>query len=174
MARIDTDYIDSVVNDILTDLSINKPSIDVVRIASHYNIKITSQTFDDDSSGFLLVKDGKAIIAINSETPINRQRFTIGHELGHYFLHVNNGDDLFLDKTLYHRNDKSSYGTIAKEIEANHFSASLLMPDKMIQQVIDEEQLDLSDDLDLLLLSKKFAVSEKAMGYRLGNLGLCF
>lgn len=166
-------HIDEQAENIINTLSIKKPSIDVDSIADHYNINITYQDFDDDSSGLLLIQNGKAIIAINIDNSPNRQRFTIAHELGHYFLHANNKEnDLFIDQTLYHRNDKSSHGTYKQEIQANKFAAALLMPEEMIKEVIENEELDLSDDLDLLLLSNKFKVSEKAMSYRLGNLGL--
>lgn len=167
--------IDGKVNKIFSELSITKPPIDLERIAQHYNVRITYQEFEDDASGFLYLRNGKAIIAINSDHPINRQRFTIAHELGHYFLHAQDKkDDLFVDQSLYHRNDQSSQGVIKQEIEANRFAAALLMPKNLIEKIIAQENLDLSDDLDLYLLAKKFQVSEKAMGYRLGNLALCF
>lgn len=167
--------IETIINNIFQESSINKPAIDVIHIAQTNKIKVTYEDFDDGTDGLLLIKDGKAIIAINSEQHSNRQRFSIAHELGHFFLHAQNkNNDLFIDQSLYHRNSEASKGTIDKEIEANQFAASLLMPETMLIKIIKDENLDLSVDLDLYLLAEKFGVSEKAMGYRLGNLGLCF
>jgi len=38
-------------------------------------------------SGLILFSDGKYKIYINSQCGENRKRFTLAHELGHYFLH---------------------------------------------------------------------------------------
>ena len=165
----------AIINNIFKNLSITKPAIDVVNIAKYYDIKVTYEEFDDGTDGLLLIKNGNPVIAVNSEQHPNRQRFSIAHELGHFFLHAEGKKDgLFVDKSLYHRNDQSSMGTIQDEIEANKFAAALLMPESMLISIIKDENLDLSDDFDLYLLAEKFGVSEKAMGYRLGNLGLCF
>jgi len=167
--------IENPIREIFNKLNIKDPVIDVGKIAESYQVEIIYQDFDDNASGLLLIKDGKAVIAVNADNPPNRQRFTIAHELGHYFLHAEkNTDDLFIDQSLYHRNAESSKGTNNIEIDANKFAASLLMPESMIKEAIANNELDLSDDYDLSLLAQKFQVSDKAMSYRLGNLDLCF
>jgi Zn-dependent peptidase ImmA (M78 family) len=61
-------------------------------------------------------------------TAFVRQRFTIGHELGHLTLH--HGHDLILERLvrLNFRDATSSTANDEEEIEANHFAAELLMP----------------------------------------------
>ena len=60
--------------------------VPIEEIASKLDIKI-SRGPNKDFSGLLIRKDGSALIGVNnSEAPV-RQRFTIAHELGHFFLH---------------------------------------------------------------------------------------
>ncbi|MGH3265723.1 MAG: ImmA/IrrE family metallo-endopeptidase [Trebonia sp.] len=61
-----------------------------------------------------------------------RRRFTIAHELGHYFLHVS--ETLHVDRAAHFRlrSQLSSEGIDVTEIQANRFAASLMMPDEMI------------------------------------------
>jgi Zn-dependent peptidase ImmA (M78 family) len=103
-----------------------------------------------------------------------RQRFTIAHEIGHFYLrHV--GEIFVEEHVLNKRDGRSSYAIDPKEIEANNFAAALLMPAQMVgRAVIDRinknpsiKLEDLTDDL-----AEKFHVSRQAMGYRLINLGL--
>ena len=60
------------------------------------------------------------MIGVNSNNPKFRQRFTIGHELGHLALH--HGHDLILERLvrLNFRDATSSTASDEEEIEANH------------------------------------------------------
>ncbi len=121
-----------------------------------------------DVSGFLLRKGGKPIIGVNATQHLNRQRFTIAHELGHFFLHEFDG--IHLDKT-FHRNGISSLGVSSQEIEANTFAAELLMPDYMVKRELLAIRGDLITDDAVSQLANHFGVSTQAMGIRLSNLG---
>lgn len=95
----------------------------------------------------------------------NRIRFTIAHELGHYFhghLNSSNGNVLFRDNanTLYGR------GRSPLEIEANGFAAELLMPRDIVQSLFRWEVNTIEE------LAERFFVSTAAMSYRLTNIGL--
>ncbi|MEW8441818.1 MAG: ImmA/IrrE family metallo-endopeptidase [Candidatus Thiodiazotropha taylori] len=155
---------------------VTKPCVDVVEIADKEGVRITYEVLEDDVSGFLVVKNRQGTIAVNSTHHNNRQRFTIAHELGHYFLHsVDNGkDDLFIDKKVFHRGQSASEGTVRKEIEANRFAAELLMPRSMMKEAVKEEggDIDLSDDVVIFNLSNLFCVSEQALTYRLTDLNI--
>ena len=51
--------------------------------------------------------DNEAVIGVNSAHHINRQRFTIAHELGHFCLHK--GKDVHIDRSFrVNRRDKRS------------------------------------------------------------------
>ena len=50
-----------------------------------YDYPLLLQKKSNDGFGFMR-PDGIYVIVINDARPIKRQRFTIAHELGHYFL----------------------------------------------------------------------------------------
>jgi Zn-dependent peptidase ImmA (M78 family) len=68
------------------------------------------------------------------------------------------------------RNSSSSEGTDLREIEANQFAASLLMPAEMVHHHL---QALKSQYIEAVVrqLAKQFKVSEQAMAFRLSSLG---
>ena len=127
---------------------------------------------DDDVSGVSLFKDGRFAIIINTTKPETRQHFTLGHELGHYFLHkellmkeqsIVDGD-AWLDgpNILYRVNGAEN---MQLELEANNFAGSLLMPAELVQRAW-EVTLSVEECAEL------FRVSVVAMSVRLTRLGL--
>lgn len=157
--------------EILAEWRQTKPPIDVDFLAEKVGINLVYDELDDDVSGFLIKKKDKVFLAVNSNHHPNRQRFSIAHELGHYFLHLNNTSKVFIDKTVYYRNIDSSSGKYQQEIEANAFAADLLMPKDMLEKELDKFGEELTD-LDIYRLANRFGVSQQAMGLRLQNLGL--
>lgn len=158
-----------IVEDILDKHQVSGPAVDVFRIIEESNIELIFEAMDDNDSGFLLIEDGNATIAINSTHHPNRQRFTAAHEYGHYCLHSNmDKDQLFVDQA-FQRDVRASAGTDYKEIQANQFAAELLMPKVMVHSAIANMSLS---DLDIALLALRFEVSEQAMTLRLVNLNL--
>ena len=148
-----------------------KPPIDVDFLAEKAGVKLVYDDLDDDVSGFLVKKKGKVFLAVNSNHHPNRQRFSIAHELGHYFLHLNSTSEVFIDKTVYYRNVDSSSGKYQQEIEANAFAADLLMPKSMLEKELEKLGEELTD-MDIYRLANRFGVSQQAMELRLQNLGL--
>ena len=129
------------------------------------------QPFSGEISGIVhRNKDGSAVIGVNSSHLIQRQRFTIAHEIGHLLLHTN--ESLHVDKNfpIGLRNGISGKAVDEKEIEANQFAAALLMPADLIA----EDVLRLTG-MDVLMaikkLARKYRVSEQAMSVRLSTLG---
>lgn len=158
----------SEVNNLLQAKNINSVPVHVFELIEEYGIKILKDEMEDDHSGFLLVENGKATVAINSKHHPNRQRFTAAHELGHFFLHAKGEDKLFVDKA-FNRNSKSSTGAEVLEIEANRFAAELLMPDFLVREKVGARIIS---DIDVYQLAIDFKVSEQAMALRLVNLRL--
>lgn len=116
-------------------------------------------------------KGEKAVIAVNSEHSANRRTFTLAHEIGHFFLHQD--DPVFLDKVVMHRNAVSSRGDDIKEIQANQFAASLLMPRDVLESAY-EKLLETTNVRHEIVerLARQFSVSKHAMELRLVNLAL--
>lgn len=133
---------------------------------------------DDLLSGYIRVENAMWTIGINQKHAPTRQRFTMAHELGHYFLQINpaamEGAELmappresagFKDTTFFRNTNLT-----AVERMANNFAAELLMPEDSLSRIIigssDRKGCDSVADL-----ARLFQVSPLAMYYRLHNLG---
>jgi Zn-dependent peptidase ImmA (M78 family) len=146
--------------------------VDVEAIAASLNIEIRKTPAEDDLSGFLLKQGvGSVVIGVNSLHHPNRQRFTIGHEIGHFMLH--NHEQVHVDRfVLKLRNVKSSTGENPEEIEANSFAAALLMPFKFLERDLPQFATNgLLDERGLARLANRYRVSKQAMTNRLISLG---
>lgn len=141
--------------------------VDIEKIATNEGFNVTKTSLPDKVSGILEPAENN--IYINKNNNEKRQRFTIAHELGHYFL--NHCDGIHVDKTF--RDTKSSEGLYAIEIEANNFAAELLMPKDEINSILESYTEDNVPDVELIIneLSKHFNVSEEAIKNKLKNLG---
>ncbi len=152
---------------------IREAPVNVEAIAKSAGLDVRRTPAEDDISGFLLkTPNGPDVIGVNTLHHPNRQRFTISHELGHYFLH--NYEEVHVDRFLVKlRNQRSSTGEDAQEVEANAFAAELLIPERfVVKDLMEMDFNDLLDDRTMLQLAKKYQVSVQAMTNRLATLGL--
>ena len=135
---------------------------------------ISTDELPEDVSGAIIYrKDAKKyIIFNNNKKHPNRQHFTIAHELGHYFLHKNelSSENILVDADttldsngIFFRLDHAE--TTKIETQANNFAATLIMPERLVQEVW--EKLN-----DVEEAAKIFKVSLSAMSIRLEKLGL--
>lgn len=92
-----------------------------------------------------------------------RQRFTLAHELGHYFLHSRQGGKPLQAFRL---------GTSMAEQEANYFAAELLMPESMFREDFNSLSNDLDQDGKISRMAQMYHVSFTAASVRLSSLGL--
>jgi Zn-dependent peptidase ImmA (M78 family) len=152
----------------------NKLPVDILAIAKTYNIDVNEVQLEDTVSGVLVVKEGRAIIGVNKTHHPNRKRFSIAHELGHYFLHSKNSNsEVFIDAApVFFRDEHSSDGTEYQEIQANAFAAELLMPESLLKAELRNGPIDAFDDTALQRLASLFEVSIQALSIRLTRLGL--
>tara|TARA_R110002020_G_scaffold31481_2_gene98089 strand:+ start:2171 stop:2689 length:519 start_codon:yes stop_codon:yes gene_type:complete len=144
----------------------NDFEVDVYKIASNLSIVIHEKSLSNEISGLLIIKDGKVVIGVDSDQGIQRKRFTIAHELGHYYLH-RQFKSTFVDE-VFARSGSSNQ----VEREANAFAAALLMPKELIIKAIKVNNWQTIDDDEILSLAKKFNVSGVSMTYRLVNLNI--
>lgn len=158
----------------LDKFEITTVPVSVERLAAVLDIQI-KRAPSVDFSGLLIRKSDIALIGINEDEPLTRQRFTIAHELGHYFL--DKRKDAFVDNKASiteYRDNKSHVNRPAKELRANMFAAALLMPRdhlmKDFEKIVSKSGVFLEDHLGLL--ADKYVVSKKAMQIRLKELSL--
>jgi Zn-dependent peptidase ImmA (M78 family) len=159
--------------EVLRECSIRTRPVPLDKIIKHYRILQVDLPANDDIFGAIVMKQGHVVIAVNPNQHPNRQRFTIAHELGHFFSHLCDKDDIeYVDGDFRHhwRNSASSEGVNWTEIEANRFAANLLMPEDLLRGDVDK--FSMLDRDAIQNLASLYRVSRLAMQYRLINLGL--
>jgi len=167
-------HIRRIVERLLEECKIEKPPVDVRRVARVLGATVREAQAENDLSGFLHRIPGgdRVLIGVNRAHAPGRKRFTIAHELGHLLLHGT--EDFHVDKgfQVYKRDARSTEGSDRSEIEANLFAAELLMPVTfVVEDLREREAIDLSKDDELERLAKRYHVSPQAMTFRLANLG---
>lgn len=164
-------YIEERTGNILKKWDMFHPGFDIYKLAAKLNIKVVPKALPEEISGLFILSREQPIISFNKlQKNKQRRRFTIAHEIGHYFLHSKE-KSVFVDKSpkVLFRNIASSSGEILCEREANAFAAALLMPKGLVFQEIGSSP-EKTDDI-VKYLSNRFKVSEQAMTFRLANLG---
>lgn len=142
-------------------------------LAAHPDLEIHFTDLEDDLvSGVTLFENGIYTILVNITKPETRQHFTLGHELGHYFLHkeylrlekgIVDGDSWLDSPNMLYRQDAVEKTTL--ELEANTFAASLLMPEDLLRRAWKAFG-------SIRECARIFRVSAVAMSMRLTKLGL--
>ncbi len=159
--------------ELLQKAKVSKPAIPVDDIAMLLDIDVRYAALVGNISGLFYTENGKSIIGGNSLHSPVRQRFTVAHEIGHYYL--KHKGDFFVDRRILFRSENSKDINPKEEIEANAFAASLLMPEEMVMNEIMKNELWDSDaDTVVHKLATIFEVSTQAMEIRLQNLGLIY
>ncbi len=149
--------------EVLEQASVTHTPVDVEAIAKRTGVHVVRRYFDDALSGLIMEFAGGAAIAVNAGQPNVRQRFTIGHELGHYLLAHHDVFHIDLGPSAEH-GTPPGYDW-RHERAANEFAAELLMPANLINEWFSQTH-------SVRELAERFEVSQLAMGYRLATLGL--
>jgi hypothetical protein len=112
---------------LLKSLGIDHPrQIDLEAIAWHLGAVVRYQRLDGCDARIIGAAD-RAIITVNSRTSQRRQRFSIGHEIGHWLN--DRGRTLFCQP-----NDTiNKTASVYVERSADKFSAGLLMPEYLFR-----------------------------------------
>lgn len=113
----------------------------------------------DDVSGELRYAEENWHMIINIKHSKTRQRFTMGHELGHYVYHRRETSQ-FVDTLFYRQNQLKS----SIEYMADEFASLILMPEALVKSSIEKGINSVAK------LASTFNVSSEAMTYRLQNL----
>lgn len=141
--------------------------INLDKLIEELNINVRVRDFseiedvENQIAGYIKkTKNGQATILVNVNDIPTRQRFTIAHEIGHYFLHMkDNSEESHIELRTVAKD--------SKELSADRFAAELLMPENLIRKEHDKLMFATATEL-----AQKFNVSFSAMKYRLDTLGL--
>ena len=160
---------------LIADNRVTIPPVQVDEIAKNLGLGLLAYDLGDGVSGALVVENGKGFIGYNPIHPRVRQRFTISHEIAHFYLHnTNRQDKLFVDKDFivkYRSANNYTIEELKQEQEANAFAAALLMPKDFVMLEIKKEKYHSLPEHKLIeRLAKVFDVSVPAMTFRLSDL----
>jgi len=105
-----------------------KEDIDIDAISHFFGIHIVKRNLTGCSAKLTCSQKSARITISNAEKYEPRIRFSIAHELGHFFLHKN--------KKSYFpcsQEDMFQWSNPGIEVEANTFAANMLMPEKIFK-----------------------------------------
>lgn len=137
--------------------------LDVIGLAKELGLLVQENPeLPDKVSGFIKKTEKQILICVNELHHLNRKRFTVAHELGHYFLHKDKLEDGIVDGIDILYRD----GTLDEiEKEANEFAANILMPEDEFRELW-LKQVSVGE------MARGFYVSESAIITRANFLGL--
>ena len=146
---------------LVDELGISDPAeLDVELVAAHCGAYVTYRPLRS-CEGHLLRTGDSALIVVDAEARrhVGKWRFVIAHELGHFLRHPQ------LDQLkLCTKAELSSwYRTSGYELEANHFAAELLMPERLVAPLCDRNRPSLHDVEEL---TRQFRVSLSSAAIR--------
>ena len=125
------------------------PIEDLIDALESHNIKINQLDCDKEFDACTFLNDYSPVIAVNSNFPGDRQRFSIAHELGHIVLKIS--DPALVEKA------------------ANRFAGAFLFPKQAVIQELGEYRSSISLE-ELFILKHKYGVSMQAVIYRAKDL----
>ena len=158
------DYeLEKMANDILVKNDTFKLPVDLITIANNNDIDVYKQQLPDGISGAIRYNDStkRFQILLEERESINRQRFTLAHELAHFFLERGK---LLLNQEVHFDPKFRSYHNKEEE-RVDYLAGAILMDKKMLSVLY-------KINPSIPALAKTFRVSESSMTVRLMILGL--
>lgn len=160
------DEIEELTYQILFSYDMLVPPVDVIKIAKENNIEIFEGDLsgsDEPISGAIRYnkQKNKFEILINKDDSIQQKRFTIAHELGHYYLHKS----ILESETIHVDMMFKGHSKEFNEKDADYFASALLM-NKIALSKYYKKANSMSDLADI------FNVSKSALLVRLDQLGI--
>lgn len=155
--------LEELTTNILVQYDMLKTPVDVVEIAHQLEIEIYETKLKNEISGAIRYeKESKKFeILVNESNSTQRKRFTIAHELGHYFLHKEYLESENVHIDILYRDSKNKFD----EKKVDYFAGALLM-----NKILLEKFSQATDSVTEL--AEIFDVSESAMIVRLNVLRL--
>ncbi|PID35447.1 MAG: hypothetical protein CR958_00180 [Rhodobacterales bacterium] len=152
------------------DFGFDSFPVDPFDIAEQERIEVQAKDpgMDGVSGCIVFNDDGVGIIYSTKVRSSGFRRFTVAHELGHYFL--DGHPEVILNEQNGFHPSKAGFtqGSSSIELEADHFASGLLMPTRLVKSVLSGEDVGmpgitaLSLDAGTSLTSAAIRVAECA------------
>lgn len=123
------------------------PPVNIEAIIRAIGIELDKKaSLDSEVSGQIeTLPNGQFKISVNKSDHYFRQRFTMAHELGHYFLHAHLIGDGVDDNKAYRSVPAGRFHNTligqAEETQANRFAASVLMPAAAVRSLWNDKKI---------------------------------
>ena len=155
--------LENLAKDILVKNDMLKIPVNLIDIANNNNIEVYYVSLPQGISGAIKYNEEKKKfqILIEKNEPEYRKRFTLAHELSHYFLQGTS----FFNEHKIHYDVLYRSGTSKIEKEADYFAGALLINKELLLKLF---QINPS----IKELAKTFMVSESALTVRLMAIGV--
>jgi len=140
------------------------PLLDVLAAVEEGGAHVVVLDLPDGVAGAYLGKPDCALLFVNADQAIARQRFTLAHEFGHFRM----GHDSVIDE----QRAISGYLHDPTEVCANAFAAEFLMPKDAITAWGREHVRDAVTLEHIVLLASEYGVSAQAARYALDTAGV--
>jgi len=121
--------LENLAKDILINNDMLKLPVNLIEIATNHNIEVYYEKLPEGISGAIKYNKEKEKyqILIEESEPESRKRFTLAHELAHFFLKDVSKDKLHYD--VAYRGAKND-----REKRADYFAGALLMEESMLRR----------------------------------------
>ena len=160
--------LEDLTSEILLNNDMYKVPVDIIKIANANGIKVYASDLEKNISGAISYNktENTFKILVNKNDVKVRQRFTIAHEIGHYFLHREHlkSETVHVDVILYRANNDIDLEAKKREKEVDYFAGALLMNKTLLEKLRNENTITELADI--------FDVSISAMTVRLDILGI--
>ena len=137
------------------------------QLAKELEVSIKVSSMNTGVSGQIMKEGDHYTIRVNRHEARERQRFTIAHELAHFFLHkpvIDSSPDGIKDNVLYRSGEPERI-----EYEANRLAADIVMPMPLVAKVLSDEFGGVVTEATIESLAARFQVSKAAMEIRLST-----
>ena len=146
--------------ELLRNYGIDSPGdIDLEAIAHCENLKVRYKKLEGCEAKLTGYKD-KGIVTITTETLETRQRFSLGHELGHWHHHRGRSFECRVNEDDAPKTQKSY-----EEIVADEYSADLLMPTYMFTPLASKYARPSFDNIEELADTFETSISSTAFRF---------
>lgn len=152
----------------ILDRYISEFPVKLGQLARELGVAIRVSSMGTGISGQIAREGNHYVIRVNRNEARERQRFTIGHELAHYFLHrdiIDSSPDGITDTVLYRSGAPERI-----EYEANRLAAEIVMPMQAVERELQQNFGGMVTEATIEGLASRFEVSKAAMEIKLSTL----
>lgn len=142
--------------------------VPLAAIAAAIGIEVIEEHSSDTIEGMLVIQDNRGAVSLNKAMRPGRRNFTLGHEIGHFLIPTHRlrtqfkcaKNDMGRERSGGNWDKRPEPERI--EVEANEFSAALLVP--MPEFRVERRRLGTGCDVEhIRQLAELFAVSQEVM-----------